>query len=51
MNLELQLHEKSRWSSAGNRKVNAARAIQDRDEVALFGLLEAYLRADRKSVV
>ena len=48
MNLELQLHEKSRWSSAGNRKVNAARAIQDRDEVALFGLLEAYLRARSK---
>jgi integrase/recombinase XerC len=44
MTHDLVLHQKSRFSSP-NRKLNAVKAIQDRDELALFALLEAYLRA------
>jgi integrase/recombinase XerC len=44
MTQSLVLHSKSRYSSP-NRKLNAVRAVHDRDEIGLFALLEAYLRA------
>jgi integrase/recombinase XerC len=41
---DLVLHEQSRWRNPSSRKLNAARAAQQRDEVSLGSLLEAYLK-------
>ncbi len=44
MNLELVVHTRSRWSNQQGRKIIAVKAIQEKDELTLMSLLEAYLR-------
>ena len=38
------LHQKSRWTNPGSRRLNAVRATQNHDELTLADLLETYLR-------
>ncbi len=44
MGTQVELHRESRWNTPGSRRLHAVRAAQDRDELTLLALLEAYLR-------